>query len=657
MSALVEAASDVLSSAVSTVGNAIEDVGSAVINEVVKPVAQAVEKTVQAAVNDPIGTAAKIAAVATGNPELLPLINGADAIAHGASLDQALVSAGAGYVASQALSGISPAVTDFAGSEIAGNAAQGAATGALSSAVLGGDPLQGAVSGGLNAGMNTAVDQAASGINYQLHQPSDASGLTYEPSSDLTGEEFNLDQIKANADSVNQPVDYSLSGTAATPGGLGLNPDESGLGLTMDSITGRAPSLTSMGGGQGLIADVNAPLGDSNSFINSPEYASDKQGVLSAAGFTDENAVPSLGDPGSFINNPDVTGQPVTPVPTCAYNVNVPNINFASMMNQEPTTQQRQRAMGLAFGCAGIPWLDTRAQQLVGKVPLDSFGPTGGVGGAGGAVPTPTGGFVSHQVPGVDEFNPFTPELSNVLADRGFNLRFPSQGGFAAGGEVQKFACGSSATFCQSYGLSSQYTPKFYPVKCNMLTSVAGKRNPLALAQLKQMQPHISSAGNIGGMARGGLPAKYQEAAPDGHHPEFVTGLTGYYAGGRGTGQSDDIPAMLHDGDYVIDAEAVSALGDGSSKAGNEALMHFMRQVPHRDNVGSGKPVPAKIADGEVVLPESFVTALGGGDNKRGARMLDEMRQRLREHKRSAPNSKIPPKAKSPLDYLKGVKG
>jgi hypothetical protein len=107
----------------------------------------------------------------------------------------------------------------------------------------------------------------------------------------------------------------------------------------------------------------------------------------------------------------------------------------------------------------------------------------------------------------------------------------------------------------------------------------------------------------------------------------------------------------------VIDAEAVSALGDGSSKAGNDALMHFMHQVPHHKSVGEGHPVPAKIADGEVVLPESFVTALGGGDNKRGAKMLDEMRQRLREHKRSAPNSKIPPKAKSPLEYLRGVKG
>ena len=167
--------------------------------------------------------------------------------------------------------------------------------------------------------------------------------------------------------------------------------------------------------------------------------------------------------------------------------------------------------------------------------------------------------------------------------------------------------------------------------------------------------PTISPQGNIGGLAQGGLPTKYKEAAPEGHNPEFVTGLTGYYAGGRGTGQSDDIPAMLHDGDYVIDAEAVSALGDGSSKAGKDALTGFLREVPHRDGA-QGKPVPAKIADGEFVLPESFVTALGNGDNKRGAKMLDMMRENLRAHKRSAPTSKIPPKALSPLDYLKKAK-
>lgn len=45
-----------------------------------------------------------------------------------------------------------------------------------------------------------------------------------------------------------------------------------------------------------------------------------------------------------------------------------------------------------------------------------------------------------------------------------------------------------------------------------------------------------------------------------------------YAVGGPGTGRSDEIPAMLSDGEYVIDAETVALLGDGSSKAGAKRL-------------------------------------------------------------------------------------
>jgi len=156
----------------------------------------------------------------------------------------------------------------------------------------------------------------------------------------------------------------------------------------------------------------------------------------------------------------------------------------------------------------------------------------------------------------------------------------------------------------------------------------------------------------VNALATGGLPHKYAAAAPKGHKPEFITGMTGYYACGGGTGQSDDIPAMLHDGDYVMDAETVSALGDGSSKAGHKVLEGFRSQIPHKKN-GGGNPVPAKIADGEYVFPEAFVTALGGGDNKRGAEILDGLRTKLRAHKRGVPLDKIPPKAKNPIEYIK----
>jgi hypothetical protein len=75
---------------------------------------------------------------------------------------------------------------------------------------------------------------------------------------------------------------------------------------------------------------------------------------------------------------------------------------------------------------------------------------------------------------------------------------------------------------------------------------------------------------------------------------------------GGGTGRSDEISAKLSDGEYVIDAETVAMLGDGSSKA--------------------------------------------------GAKKLDEMRNQIRQHKgRALAKGKFSPDAKSPLTYLKGV--
>ena len=118
----------------------------------------------------------------------------------------------------------------------------------------------------------------------------------------------------------------------------------------------------------------------------------------------------------------------------------------------------------------------------------------------------------------------------------------------------------------------------------------------------------IDPAQNLGvaqGMKKGGLS---QAHTVHSHHTnpvidDRVDFRRGSAVNGAGDGQSDDIPAWLADGEYVMDAELVSMLGNGSNKA--------------------------------------------------GAKVLDKFREEVRAHKRSAPLGKIPPKAKSPLNYLK----
>lgn len=70
------------------------------------------------------------------------------------------------------------------------------------------------------------------------------------------------------------------------------------------------------------------------------------------------------------------------------------------------------------------------------------------------------------------------------------------------------------------------------------------------------------------------------------------------------------------------------------------------------DTPGQDDTVDAKLSHGEYVFDADAVSALGDGNNAAGARRLDAMREKLREHKRSAPPDKIPPKAHAPEHYL-----
>jgi len=103
-------------------------------------------------------------------------------------------------------------------------------------------------------------------------------------------------------------------------------------------------------------------------------------------------------------------------------------------------------------------------------------------------------------------------------------------------------------------------------------------------------------------MRKGGLPHASNVPMVEGRM-DFRRGSAVH---GAGDGQSDDIPAMLADGEYVIDAETVAQIGNGSTKAGAQAL--------------------------------------------------DKFRESIRAHKRSAPINKIPPKTKALTSYLKGAR-
>jgi len=134
------------------------------------------------------------------------------------------------------------------------------------------------------------------------------------------------------------------------------------------------------------------------------------------------------------------------------------------------------------------------------------------------------------------------------------------------------------------------------------------ERQPLRQLQVIPQLAEILQARGMR-MAQGGQP-DHTHPHYDGT-PLFRTGglesLGGKYVEGKGDGTSDDIAAMLANGEYVFSADVVAALGNGSNKAGAEEL--------------------------------------------------DQMVRSIRARARSAPPDKLPPDAKSPLEYLKSSKG
>lgn len=62
---------------------------------------------------------------------------------------------------------------------------------------------------------------------------------------------------------------------------------------------------------------------------------------------------------------------------------------------------------------------------------------------------------------------------------------------------------------------------------------------------------------------------------------------------GEGGGQDDVVPARLSQGEYVVPADVVSHLGDGTTNAGGKALDHLVKKVRHQKAV-KGFPPKAK---------------------------------------------------------------
>lgn len=141
-------------------------------------------------------------------------------------------------------------------------------------------------------------------------------------------------------------------------------------------------------------------------------------------------------------------------------------------------------------------------------------------------------------------------------------------------------------------------------------------------------------------------------APPAGHTPtseeEMMNMLARPYSSGHSGGGGDNsvqaLMAHLHLQPGVMHS--------GGGYAGGGPLAMATAGHVMGDTGGQDDKVNARLSDGEYVMDADTVSSLGDGNNAAGAKSLDQLREAVRTQKRSAPADKIPPKAKPAVTYL-----
>jgi hypothetical protein len=407
-------------------------------------------------------------------------------------------------------------------------------------------------------------------------------------------------------------VDYSI-----TPKGMSGGP-----GLQLPS----APNLASMGGGQGLTVDMTGL----------PQYM--------------ENGVPTTftGANGNTYGNPtpDVTisSSGITPTPqTITYapttNMGTPSIldNIASgNLGAAATTA----GTNLVNWAVANPW--TAAGTALGAATVLG----GGTKPPAGTPPPPPGSTQDKN------FNK-SLDLYEYMRDKtnyGGDITKYGQVGQGTPGEHQFF----QNTKFVPVPIPGQ-TPAT-PAKMGGLIQMKhfaqggmaqGMQDPRRAQMMAAMaQQHPAGQGGPMGMAQGRPPMMQGGAMPQ--RPMMPQN-----AQGQGMQQGrpqmpqrprDPKTAYYQYGNAPVQAKAMGGLSQ----------VHSMRIGGGAD--GRSDDVNAVLSDGEYVMDAESVAMLGNGSSKAGAAKLDQMRSKLRQHKgKNLAGGKISPNAKSPLAYLKGA--
>lgn len=566
MGAVASAVQSVVNTAtdvVSSVGDVVEDVGNTVVEEVLEPVVQTVEKTIEAAIEDPVGTAVKVYAYSTGNPLLIAAANTTVALANGADMDQALESGAKGYVAGQIAQNVGeyvgPEAKEFFGPEYApaARATTSAAANVSSAVALGQDPTMALIGSGINSSASEIAktipgfDQlsksqqraAVSAISVTIQGKDPTQALINEAIAggiDAANKAINTPDINPNA-GYHDPV-YDPPATVDE-----LNQQMFPDDFVPDDIGSDPFRFAS-------IQPIDLPPNEG--FKN-------EQPSLESLTSATENSQEAPTQ--TFIEEPSAEETP---------SLNEVNV-VASREEDDPFDAYSEQFMRDYYESIGIDYDSLTPAAPMEEDPLAYLDPdpikssSKSMGQIfkslipGGSVPNPS-----------FDANSLMPMLQNAAAIGIPALTIGSM--LDENGNPMSQAAIDASAFNWNQGIWQ------------------APEDAAAYGQA-QLNPAYAAHGGLMSLARGGIAT-----------------LGGYSDGGRllkgpGDGMSDHIPAMigskqparLADGEFVIPADVVSHLGNGSTEAGANVLYKMMNKV-RRARTGNSK-------QGKQINPKKFI--------------------------------------------------
>jgi hypothetical protein len=637
MSAVIEAVSDVVSSVGNAVGSVVDEVfrvADKVATQVVEPIGNAVAKVVEQAMDDPAKTIATIAAIATGNPQLIPLINATATVAQGGSIEDGLKAAAISYVAAEvgaAAGGYGDQVgaaaeygTQIGSQQTAMLAAQNAGMGTIgdiagnvlggtaSGTVRGADPLEALISSGVSAGTSAVTSQIE---GFSDLPPAVQKSVNIAVASTLQGN-----------DPSNALVNAALNAGIAEARSLGAD-----VGAANEQ-----PEVTQDEGIANRVYDeyTGVPQVDDGLPSVAPEEeqaAQDQDGIASLQPNQDGTVVEKMSDGSEIVT--DASGKVVgfKSATQVAFEEQAKQPDMISKPQDEmtqqdwanlyatPTTNPMTGETIVGANVADYQGQDFGDVEFGGIEDFGGFNEDTGVYSGwtpnedgtstyvyddGSTITVNENGDAIHFTEATD--TPFTPEQPqpdkkkpepNKLLDNLYLNLIPSMPGLipAAAGAAAIGAADQEPTE-EEEARRKMFGLNWNQQGVNSLVDGAAYGQKFFDPQFSEI---TAAKGGLMSLAAGGR-------AGQGYN------LGSYSDGGRllrgpGDGMSDHIPATigkkqparLADGEFVVPADVVSHLGNGSTEAGSKVLYKMMDRV-RRARTGNPK-------QGKQINPNKFV--------------------------------------------------